>query len=185
MSHLLLPQQANEQQCNSPWWWQHWGRTSPPCTWNRTWFLKPWHWSCFRWASPTKPIPQQKGLHFEATPSGPLYHEMDTSRHPRCTCAALTLQKFIQEPTEMVLAPHFVWTSTSISTGTLGPFLWGKMHFILGQNKSAGGSLDFCLCQRKTKFVLKPCWKLQKGKKETGYEQNQINIHLQARVACV
>lgn len=73
--------------------------------------------------SPTKPIPQQKGLHSEATCSGPLYHEMDTSRHPRCTCTALTLQKFTQEPTEMVLAPHFVRTSTSISTGTLRPFL--------------------------------------------------------------
>lgn len=129
----------------------------------------------------TKPIPE----HCEATPRSPLYHEMDTSRHRRCTCTALTQQKFTQEPTEMVLAPYFVWTSTSISTGTLGPFLWAKTHFILCQNKSVAESLGFNPCQRQTKFVLKPCWNLQEGKKETGYEQDQINIHLQACAACV
>lgn len=138
-----------------------------------------------RWAIPTKHTPPQKALHFKATPTGPLQHEMDTSGHPNCPCTALTLQKFRQEATELVLAPHFVWASTSINTGTLGPFLWGKIHFIFCQNRSVGGSLAFYSCQKQTEFVLKPCWNLQKGKKETGYEKDQINIHLQACVACI
>lgn len=91
---------------------------------------------------------------------------------PHCTCTALTLPKFTQEPTEIVLAPHFVWSSTSVSTGTLAPSLWGKRHFILCHHKSGGDHLVFTLVKGR------PVWfeALLKAveRKETRQDVNKI-----------
>lgn len=78
----------------------------------------------------------------------------------------------------MLLAPHFVWTSTFISTGDFASSFWEKMHSILHHHKSSGGSLGFYSCQRQTSLFWNS---VESCRKETRRQDvNKIKYILQS-----